>query len=450
MPDTTIGPSIPRYEIGVLGAALWSEEGMTQVLEQAKPHDFADPSHRNLFEVIRTMAEEGLTPDLDMIEMALRQRGSLESLGPDTMTGPQYLDYLHENNALVSNLPHYISNLRSCAGARKMIEVGGTLIASGQGLSPGDQDRIAETVNAAQSEIWELTEETVPQNFETIGSIVTDGYQQIVHGPEDAGEVIPTGFIDLDKKLHGGLKPQQVCIIAARPAVGKSVFGLNVAAHAAINKGIPAVFYSLEMSRLELATRLIAGQAKVPLDRLMEGQITPIDDERINTRIEDLSHAPLYIDDTPGLDISTLASSIRYMKRRFGVKLVVVDYVQLVKGSKSANNRQEEVGEVSRQLKITAKREGVAIIAIAQLNRGPEQRGGKPQISDLRESGTLEQDADIVILLHREDMYDSDSDRKGEADFHLVKQRAGQVAVLPMAFQGHFSMFADMPHADRY
>lgn len=443
MSQSSIGPTNIRYEAGVLGAALWSEKGMTTVLDQARLTDFADPGHQLLFDAMQAIAADGYTPTADIIANRLSQQGNLARLGNEHFTGLAYLDHLQENSALASNLPHYFANLRSCSSARLMISVGAELVGAGQSLTAGDPDQIAEAVSSAENKVFALADETVVQNFESIADIVEEGYNTIINGPEDV-EVIPTGFIDLDKKLHGGLRPQQVIVAAARPAVGKSVFGLNVAAHAAIHRGIPAVFYSLEMNRVELATRLIATEAKVNLGNLQEGTVTPTEQEKIRAKIEDLKEAPLYIDDTAGMDIAKLTSSIRFMRRRYGVKLVVVDYIQLVAGTKNDKSRQEIVGEVSRQLKVTAKQEGVAIIAIAQLNRGPEQRGGKPQISDLRESGTLEQDADIVILFHREEMYDADSQRQGEADFLLVKQRAGTTGTIPMAFLGHYSTFADM------
>lgn len=440
------GPSNLPFEVGVLGAALWSQEGLLAVLDKAREDDFSVFGHRKLYATIQKLSEEGVSPTIDIIEARLREDGSLELLTDGTIAGAAYLDYLHENAALAANVPYCVKALRACAGARGMIITGAQLANLGRSFSGSNPEDISEAVQAGTESMWQLSESTVPQNFLSIGEIVSDGYDEIINGPEET-TIIPTGFADLDKQLHGGLKAQQVCVVAARPAVGKSVFGLNVAAYAAIHRGIPAVFYSLEMSRLELATRLMASEAKVPLDRLQEGQITDHDDEKIKHSIEDIKDAPLYIDDTPGVDISMLASSIRFMRRRFGVQLVVLDYLQLVAGRKGEKSRQEEVSHVSRTLKLIAKQEGVAIIAIAQLNRNSESRSsGKPQISDLRESGSIEQDADLVILLHREDQYDADSDRKGEADFHVVKNRGGTTNVLPVAFLGHYSRFGDMAH----
>lgn len=447
MPHAQVeGPTNLGFEVGVLGAALWSQEGLLAVLDKAREDDFSVFAHRKLFGAILKLSEEGITPTLDIIEQHLREDGALELLTDGTISGSAYLDYLHENAAMAANMPYYIKSLRACSSARGMIVTGGQLVNIGRAFSGSNPEGITEAVEAGTESMWRLSESTVPQNFLSIGEIVSDGYDEIVNGPEETS-IIPTGFADLDKQLHGGLKAGQVCVVAARPAVGKSVFGLNVAAYASIKRGIPAVFYSLEMSRLELATRLMASQAKVPLDRLQEGQINDLDDEKIKAHIEEIKDAPLYIDDTPGVDISMLASSIRFMRRRFGVQLVVLDYLQLVAGRKGEKSRQEEVSHVSRTLKLIAKQEGVAIIAIAQLNRNSETRtSGKPQIADLRESGSIEQDADLVILLHREDQYDADSERKGEADFHLVKNRGGTTNVLPVAFLGHYSMFGDMAH----
>lgn len=440
------GPTNLAFEVGVLGAALWSQEGLLAVLDKAREDDFSAFAHRKLYGAVLQLSEDGVTPTLDVIEHHLRQDGSLELLTDGTLSGGAYLDFLHENAALASNIPYFVKALRACSNARGLITTGAQLANIGRAFNGSNPESIGQAVEAGTETMWRLSESTVPQNFLSIGEIVSDGYDEIVNGPEET-TIIPTGFADLDKQLHGGLKAGQVCVVAARPAVGKSVFGLNVAAYAAIKRGIPSVFYSLEMSRLELATRLIASEAKVPLDRLQEGQITHIDDEKIKAHIDEIKDAPLYIDDTPGVDISMLASSIRFMRRRYDVQLVVLDYLQLVGGRKGEKSRQEEVSHVSRTLKLIAKQEGVAIIAIAQLNRNSESRStGKPQISDLRESGSIEQDADLVILLHREDQYDADSERKGEADFHVVKNRGGTTNVLPVAFLGHYSRFGDMAH----
>jgi len=441
---TTDGPTNLSFEVGVLGAALWSPEGLLAVLDKARIDDFSAFPHRKLYETMLALSEEGVTPTVEVLEHRMRQDGSLEMLTDGTLSGSAYLDYLHENAAVSANVPHYIKNLRANASARGMILTGSQLINIGRAFSGNDPDQITEAVQVGTESMWRLSESTVPQTFLSIGDIVTEGYDEIVNGPEET-TIIPTGFVDLDKQLHGGLKAGQVCVVAARPAVGKSVFGLNVAAYAAIKRGIPSVFYSLEMGRLELATRLLASEAKVPLDRLQEGNILQADDEKIKAHIEDIQDAPLYIDDTPGVDISMLANSIQFMVRRFGVQLVVLDYLQLVAGRKGEKSRQEEVSHVSRTLKLIAKREGIALIAIAQLNRNSESRSnGKPQISDLRESGSIEQDADLVVLLHREDQYDADSERKGEADFLVVKNRGGTTGTIPHAFLGHYSMFADM------
>jgi replicative DNA helicase len=333
------GPSNLAFEVGVLGAALWSQEGLLTVLDKAREDDFSVFAHRKLFGAIMKLSEDGVTPTVDVIEQHLRQDGSLELLTDGTISGDAYLDYLHENAALAANVPHFINNLRACSSARGMIITGGQLVNLGRAFTGANPETIAEAVEAGTESMWRLSESTIPQNFLSIGEIVSDGYDEIVNGPEET-TIIPTGFADLDKQLHGGLKAQQVCVVAARPAVGKSVFGLNVAAYASIKRGIPAVFYSLEMSRLELATRLMASQAKVPLDRLQEGQILPNDDENIRAHIEEIKDAPLYIDDTPGVDISMLAGSIRFMRRRYGIQLVVLDYLQLVAGRKGEKSRR--------------------------------------------------------------------------------------------------------------
>ena len=255
---------------------------------------------------------------------------------------------------------------------------------------------------------------------------------------------VPTGFVELDE-LTNGLHAGQMIIIAARPGMGKSTLGLDLARAASIKNQLPSVFFSLEMGKSEIVQRLISAEAGVPLNHIRKGQMGDDDWQRIARKTGEVSSAPLYIDDSPNLTMMEIRAKARRLKQRHDLRLVVVDYLQLMTSGKRVENRQVEVSEFSRSLKLLAKELDVPVVAISQLNRGPEQRTDKkPMLSDLRESGSLEQDADMVVLLHREDAYERESPRAGEADLILAKHRNGPTGMVTVAFQGHYSRFVDM------
>jgi replicative DNA helicase len=262
--------------------------------------------------------------------------------------------------------------------------------------------------------------------------------------PPTREDVVPTGFIDLDSLLSGGFKPGQVVVVAARPSVGKSTLGLGFARAAAIHNGIPTLFESLEMGEAELSDNILSAEARVPLHHIKQGLVDDAGVQREARAMPRINEAPLYLNDSSELSLPMLRGRIRHLIRTAGLRLVIIDYLQLMDAPK-AENRQAEVSKLTRGLKLMAKEFGIVLVILAQLNRGPEQRTDKkPLVSDLRESGAIEQDADIVILLHREDAYEPNSPRAGEADFIVGKHRAGPKATITTAFQGHYAQFIDM------
>jgi replicative DNA helicase len=262
--------------------------------------------------------------------------------------------------------------------------------------------------------------------------------------PPSLEQVVPTGFIDLDALLSGGFKPGQLVVVAARPSIGKSTLGLGFARAAAIRNGIPTLFESLEMGEAELGDNILSAEARVPLHHIKQGVVDDAGVQREARAMPRINEAPLYLNDSSELSLPMLRGRVRHLIRTVGLRMVIVDYLQLMDAPK-AENRQAEVSKLTRGLKLMAKEFGITLIILAQLNRGPEQRTDKkPMVSDLRESGAIEQDADIVILLHREDAYEPDSPRAGEADFIVGKHRAGPKATVTTAFQGHYAQFIDM------
>ena len=256
-------------------------------------------------------------------------------------------------------------------------------------------------------------------------------------------EGVMSGFRDLDLLTHG-FHAGNMIVLAARPAVGKSTLGLDIARHAAIHENKCAVIFSLEMSKSEITMRMLSAEARVGLNNIRSGQLSDDDWAKLARRMGEISDAPLFIDDSPNLSMMEIRAKARRLKQRHDLKLIVIDYLQLMTSGKRVENRQQEVSEFSRQLKLMAKELDIPVIAISQLNRGPEQRTDKrPMLSDLRESGSIEQDADVVILLHREDMYDSQN-RQGEADLHVAKHRNGPTRTIKVSAQLHFARFTDM------
>jgi replicative DNA helicase len=255
---------------------------------------------------------------------------------------------------------------------------------------------------------------------------------------------VPTGFADLDA-LTNGLHPGQLIIVAARPAIGKSTLAVDIARSASIKNGLTSVIFSLEMGRNEILMRMLSAEAQIALHHMRSGNMSDNDWQKLATKMGVVSEAPLFIDDSPNLTMMEIRAKCRRLKQRHDLRLVVVDYMQLMTSGKKVESRQQEVSEFSRSLKLLAKELDVPVIAVSQLNRGPEQRTDKrPMLSDLRESGSLEQDADMVILLHREDAYERESPRAGEADFIVAKHRNGPTSTITVAFQGHYSRFVDM------
>jgi replicative DNA helicase len=258
------------------------------------------------------------------------------------------------------------------------------------------------------------------------------------------GMGVPTGFMDLDERTHG-LHPGQMVVIAARPAVGKSTLALDIARSCSIKNNLTSAIFSLEMSKSEITMRLLSAESRVPLTRMRSGRMDDQDWSRLARRMGEVAEAPLYIDDSPNLTMMEIRAKARRLKQRHDLRLIVVDYLQLMTSGKKVESRQQEVSEFSRALKLLSKELEVPVVALSQLNRGPEQRTDKkPMLSDLRESGAIEQDADLVILLHREDIYEPESPRAGEADLIIAKHRNGATGTVTVSFQGTYSRFTDM------
>ncbi|MFB7662692.1 replicative DNA helicase [Kitasatospora sp. NPDC056138] len=434
-----VPPQDLAAEQSVLGGMLLSKDAIADVVEVLKPADYYRPAHELIHGAILDLYARGEPADPITVAGELTKRGELVRVG-----GASYLHTLVNSVPTAANAEYYAQIVHERAVLRRLVEAG-TRIAGMGYAAEGDVDEI---VNAAQAEIYAVTEQRTNEDYAPLADIMEGALDEIEAIGSRQGQMsgVPTGFADLDA-LTNGLHPGQMIVIAARPAMGKSTLALDFARACSIHNNLPSVIFSLEMGRNEIAMRLLSAEARVALHHMRSGNMTDDDWTRVARRMPDVTNAPLYIDDSPNLSMMEIRAKCRRLKQRNELKLVVIDYLQLMQsgGSRRAESRQQEVSDMSRNLKLLAKELELPVIALSQLNRGPEQRTDKkPMVSDLRESGSIEQDADMVILLHREDAYEKESPRAGEADLIVAKHRNGPTATITVAFQGHYSRFVDM------
>jgi replicative DNA helicase len=422
----------------VLGGMLMSKDAISDVMEVIRPADHYRPAHQLVHEAILELYGRGEPADPVTVGDLLAKRGELARVG-----GGAYLHTLMASVPTAANAGYYARIVRERAILRRLVEVGTRIVQLGY-AGDGDAD---ELVDRAQAEIYGVTERRVSEDFLPLSEIMPGALDEIeAIGLRDHRTVngVPTGFADLDA-LTDGLHPGQMVVVAGRPALGKSTIGLDFARSAAIKNGLSTVMFSLEMSRNEVTMRLLSAEARVPLQAMRTGQLGEDDWTRLARRMAEVVDAPLFIDDSPNMSMMEIRAKCRRLKQRHDLRLVIVDYLQLMTSPRRVENRQQEVSEMSRSLKLLAKEVGVPVVAISQLNRGPEQRNDKrPLLSDLRESGAIEMDSDVVILLHREDAYERESPRAGECDLIVAKHRNGPTATITVAAQLHYARFTDM------
>ncbi len=427
-------------EQSALGGMLLSKDAVADVVETVRGVDFYIPKHEVIFEAILSLYAHGEPTDVIAVTDELTKTGQLSRGGG--------ADYLHTLTGLVptaANAGYYASIVAERALLRRLVEVG-TRIAQ---MGYSGEGEVLDLVNNAQAEVYAVTGGTETEDYVPLTDAVNVAIEEIEAATGRDGQMtgVPTGFAQLDS-LTNGLHAGQLIILAARPALGKSTLALDFARAAAIKHDMPTIFFSLEMGRSEIAMRLLSAEASVPLQHMRKGTVDARDWTTIASTRGRINDAPLYIDDSPNMTLVEIRAKCRRLKQRVGLKMVVIDYLQLMTSGKKVESRQQEVSEFSRALKLMAKELQVPVIALSQLNRGPEQRTDKkPALSDLRESGSLEQDADMVILLHRESAYEKDNPRAGEADFIVAKHRNGPTDTITVGFHGHFSRFADMAPA---
>jgi replicative DNA helicase len=396
-------PQDHTAEQSVLGAMLLSKDAIADVVESVRGADFYRPAHETVFEAVLDLYGRGEPADAVTVAAELQRRGELARAG-----GAPYLHTLVAGVPIAANAGYYAQIVREKSILRRLVDAG-TRIAQMGYAEQGDVDDV---VDAAQTEVYNVSERRTSEDYLPLAEVLpaTIDEMEAIESRDGRSGGVPTGFADLDE-LTNGLHPGQMVVVAARPGAGKSTLGLDLCRSASIKHGLSSAIFSLEMNRVEISMRLLSAEARVSLQEMRTGKLSETS------------------------------------WQRHDLKLIVIDYLQLMTSGKRVESRQVEVSEFSRQIKLLAKEIEVPIVAISQLNRGPEQRNEKkPMLSDLRESGAIEQDADMVILIHRPDMYEREHERAGEADLIVAKHRAGPIRDVTVSFQGHYSCFADMAH----
>ena len=435
--DPRVAPHNLDAEQSTLGGMLLSQEAVAEVFETVSGVDFYAPKHEIICDAILKLYTGSEPTDTITTTAELTRQGNLVRVGG--------ADYLHTLTSIVptaANAAFYAKIVQEKAILRRLVEAGTKIAASGY-AAEGD---IIDLINAAQSDIFSVGTTSLRDQYSPLNDAIGMAVKEIEFAEGNEGEIVgvPTGIVDVDMMTHG-LHPGQLVILAARPGVGKSTFALDIARNASIKNKMPSLFFSLEMSKAEIAMRLLSAESDIYLQSMRKGNMTRDDWTKMANVRGSISDSPLFIDDSPNLTLAEIRSKARRLTKELGLQLIVIDYLQLLSSGKKVESRQQEVSEFSRSLKLLAKELEIPVIAIAQLNRGSEEKKDKkPELHHLRESGSLEQDADLVILLHREDIGQKEHPRAGEADIIIAKQRNGPTGTVISLFQGQYSKFVNL------
>jgi replicative DNA helicase len=433
-----VPPHDLQAEESLLGAMMLSAGAIAEAAGLVNASDFYKPAHGHVYDAVHTLYASGQPVDSVTVADELRRANLLEAIG-----GPAVLAQIMASTPATSNARRYATIVEEYALLRRLIGVAGEIAELGYSV-PED---VTKALDRAESLVYEVNEKRVTDTTKKLSQMLSENLDRLEVLMEK-GEAItgtPTGYIDLDHLLSG-LQPSALVVVGARPAMGKTSFALGMVAHAALEARKPALFFSLEMSNLELSQRLLCAEAKVDSTRVRNGQLQPDDWKKISSAMGRLGDAPIWIDDNPNLTIMEIRAKARRLKSQIGdLGMIVIDYLQLMTGRSSAENRQVEVSELSRGLKILARELETPVVALSQLSRGLEMRADKrPMLADLRESGSIEQDSDVVMFIFREEIYDPKPENAGQAEIIVAKHRSGPTGVVQLAFLPQYTRFANM------
>ncbi|MBO8127884.1 MAG: replicative DNA helicase [Peptococcaceae bacterium] len=436
MPDK-VPPQNIDAEQAVLGALFLDADALYRIIDILQPDDFYQQAHRLIYEACLKLQDDGEPVDMLSVTERLRRDGSLDKVG-----GAAYIASLTDVIPTASNIEYYARIVREKAVLRTLISVASRI--SEMGYDAKDSaDRL---VDRAEQMILELGSRRGQTVFVSIKEILRKTWDHIENVYAHKGDTlgIKTGFTELDK-MCSGLQPSDLIILAARPSMGKTALAMSIAHQVAERQGIPVAVFSLEMSREQLVQRLLCAEAMVDQYRLRTGNLREEDWEKLTDAAERLNELPIYIDDAAGASVREMRAKAKRLQAERGLGLVIIDYLQLIQAPRRAENRQQEIAQISRGLKSLAKELNVPVLALSQLSRAVESRPNKrPQMSDLRESGSLEQDADVIMFIYRDEYYNPDTDQKGIAEIIVAKQRNGPTGTVKMCFLKEFTRFVNL------
>jgi replicative DNA helicase len=417
---------------------LLSAEAIASAAGMVSASDFYKPAHGHVYDAVHTLYAAGQPADAVTVADELRRAGLLDAIG-----GPGVLAQILSSTPATTNADRYARIVEEYALLRRLIGVAGEIAELGYSV-PED---VSKALDRAESMVYEVNERRVTDSTSRLSELLSQNLDnlELLYERGDAITGTPTGYLDLDQLLSG-LQPNALVVVGARPAMGKTSFALGMVAHAALEAAKPVLFFSLEMSNLELSQRLLCAEAKVDSSRVRNGQLQAEDWKKISSAMGRLAEAPIWIDDNPNLTIMEIRAKARRLKSQIGgLGMIVIDYLQLMTGRSNAENRQVEVSELSRGLKILARELETPVVALSQLSRGLEMRADKrPMLADLRESGSIEQDSDVVMFIYRDEIYDPKPENAGQAEIIVAKHRSGPTGVVQLAFLPQYTRFANM------
>lgn len=431
-------PQSIELEQGVLGAILLENEALMRVLDILNERDFYQEGHRWIFQTMLELFEENIPIDLLTVTERLRKNERLEQIG-----GASYLTELVELVPTAANVAYHARMVRDKAVLRGLIQTATTIVTE----SYEDTEDVDTLLDRAEQAIFEISERKSTTGFANINLILKDSFKHIeqLYERKELITGVPTGFTDFDHKT-AGLQPSDLIVIAGRPSMGKTALSLNIAQHVGVHVGRPVAVFSLEMAKEQLVMRMLCAEARIDSASLRTGFLSREDWPRLTKAAGTLSEARIHIDDTPAQTSLDIRAKARRLRAELGdLALIIVDYLQLMQGRARTESRQQEISEITRSLKALAKELNVPVIALSQLSRAVEQRQQRrPQLSDLRESGAIEQDADVVVLIYRDEVYDPDTEYKGQAEIIIGKQRNGPIGTVRLAFHGETTRFENL------
>ncbi len=431
-----IPPHNAEAERSVLGAAMLDKDVLSEILEEVKAEDFYNENHKEIFQAIWELYRDNSPVDMLTVCEELKRRKALDMVG-----GRAYIATLTAEVPSTANAAEYAKIVAEKATLRQMIKTSEDITEKGYEAKMD----AAEILDYAESGIFSIAQRRQKNDYAKIQDVLLENLRIIDEASKNKDKIvgIPTGFKELDEKTSG-LQRSDLVIVAARPAMGKTAFALNIAQQSAVKAGSSVIIFSLEMGKEQLGQRLLAMQARVEMQKLKQGDLDRTDWDRISMAANDLNGTKIVIDDTPGISLMEMRNKCRRLKGEQGLDLVVVDYLQLMKFDGKADSRQQEISAISRNMKLLAREMDCPVIVLSQLSRAPEQRPDKrPILSDLRESGSIEQDADIVIFLYRDDYYNPETETPGVCEINIAKHRSGPTGKIELTWVSRYTKFSD-------